>query len=367
MGAEFVPLARVQSTLQQGAEDRRLNVAPIGLGRCNQQLDLLGAQLDGRRVGEKATVELENFGIQRLGEAAAVHRPPQTFQLAVEGRRIVLAGLQQRGKTAIRQQPNVFREHGEQAAHQEAGDLLGAMAAVLQGFGQGGQPVGDGTGDLAGIASRIEAQRLQPDLAQQLAGVRVAQLLQGDLVATRVGKGHVVAARAAELGVQREGLADIGDDDERRAALVGRQSAGVVLGLLARLVDGGIPAVAAGLLAGVLAFEDEAAASVEVERAGAPAAVGEQLGDTALEDVGVFATLRASRIGLREVQQGAQLGDEHLQVGALVAAMADPSAPALDVRLDLLLAHFPDLPECAKAAILAEKQCSDGARLDLQL
>ena len=220
----------------------------------------------------------------------------------MEGRRIVLAGLQQRGKTAIRQQPNVFREHGEQAAHQEAGDLLGAMAAVLQGFGQGGQPVGDGTGDLAGVASRIEAQRLQPDLAQQLAGVRVAQLFQGDLVAARVRKGHIVAARAAELGVQREGLADIGDDDERRSALVGRKGAGVVLGLLARLVDGGVPAVAAGLLAGVLAFKNEAAAPVEVERAGGLATVSEQLGDAALEDIGVVAALGAGRVGLGEIQ-----------------------------------------------------------------
>ena len=52
VGAEFVPLTRVQGALQQGAEDRRLDVTPVGLGRLDQQFNLLGVQLDGGRIGE---------------------------------------------------------------------------------------------------------------------------------------------------------------------------------------------------------------------------------------------------------------------------------------------------------------------------
>jgi len=52
VGAEFVPLARVQGALQQGAEDRRLDVTPVGLGRLDQQFNLLGVQRDGGRIGE---------------------------------------------------------------------------------------------------------------------------------------------------------------------------------------------------------------------------------------------------------------------------------------------------------------------------
>ena len=52
VGSEFVPLARIEGALQQGAEDRRLDVTPVGLGRLDQQFNLFGVQRDGGRIGE---------------------------------------------------------------------------------------------------------------------------------------------------------------------------------------------------------------------------------------------------------------------------------------------------------------------------
>lgn len=78
---------------------------------------------------------------------------------------------------------------------------------------------------------------------------------------------------------------------------------------------------------------------ITVDTAAGLAAVGEQLGDAALEDIGVIAALGTGRLWLREIQQGAQLGEEHLQVGGFIAAPPDTAAPTLDVRLNLLLNH----------------------------
>jgi hypothetical protein len=61
------------------------------------------------------------------------------------------------------------------------------------------------------------------------------------------------------------------------------------------------------------------------------------LGQLALEDIGVVVAVGAGRIGTRQVEQLAQLDDEQLQIGGLVAAVTLAPAPARDETLDGLI------------------------------
>jgi hypothetical protein len=107
--------------------------------------------------------------------------------------------------------------------------------------------------------------------------------------------------------------------------------------LLARLDDRRIPATAAGALAGVLAFEDEAPTPITVHRARGLTAIGETLDQLALEHIGVVAMLGPGRIGRRQVEQDAEFQNEHLEIGPLVAAVAGAVVPAGDEGRDGLV------------------------------
>ncbi len=58
MRAELVPLARVERAFEQGAEDRGLDLPPIGLHRLDQQAEfhILGNIAKGQRIRKRATV-----------------------------------------------------------------------------------------------------------------------------------------------------------------------------------------------------------------------------------------------------------------------------------------------------------------------
>ena len=160
-------------------------------------------------------------------------------------------------------------------------------------------------------------------------------------MAPRIGERDVGAAGAGELGVELDAVADIDDEQQRRAAFAGGQGAGVLLGLAAgasmasshaALPRWAVPffaALAFGLVAlgerlggfafldALLGFEDEAAALVEVDAAGAGGAVAVMKGDAALEDVGVVGVVGRGRVGPRNAEQIAELGEEELVVGTL--------------------------------------------------
>jgi hypothetical protein len=58
MGADLRALGRVKSALEQRAEDRRLDVAPVlGIDE-NERLDLVPGEVDDLGVGEQAAVEM---------------------------------------------------------------------------------------------------------------------------------------------------------------------------------------------------------------------------------------------------------------------------------------------------------------------
>ncbi|MNE30965.1 hypothetical protein D3C80_1245080 [compost metagenome] len=56
---QLMAFARVERTFQQGAEDGRFHIAPVGFGCLQQQLHLIAVKGNGRRLGEQAAIELE--------------------------------------------------------------------------------------------------------------------------------------------------------------------------------------------------------------------------------------------------------------------------------------------------------------------
>ena len=109
------------------------------------------------------------------------------------------------------------------------------------------------------------------------------------------------------------------------ATFLGGQGAGVLVGLIVGAQHGLVPARAVERAAGLLGLADEAAAAVEVDEAVVGAAVGLADDDAALEHVGVVAGVVPRRVGARQTEDLAQLGEEELVVGALAAAGALPA------------------------------------------
>ena len=260
-----------------------------------------------------------------------------------------MEALEQVHEAVLRQQLDVFREHGEERPHEEGGDGFRAVAALFQRSGEASEALRDLAGDAGAAAGRVECLRVGPREAEGLAHVGVAQPGEQDAVALRIGERDVGAAGARELGIEFDAVADIDDDEDRRTALARRQRAGVLLGLAAGLEHRFVPRGAATLrraflrgfrfrlrsagerlggfafLDALLGFEDVAAALVEVYAAGAGGAVRVMKGDTALEDVSVVGVVRLCGIRSRHVEQIAKLGKEKLVVCTLRRAGRRPA------------------------------------------
>src|SRR5690606_39664443 len=96
--------------------------------------------------------------------------------------------------------------------------------------------------DFGGVPRRIERVRIAPDRPQPLANFLAAQVLQVDAEAGPVGELAVVAALAGEVGENLDRVADVANQDERRPDVIGRQRAGILLGLLAGVAHQHVPA-----------------------------------------------------------------------------------------------------------------------------
>ena len=218
------------------------------------------------------------------------------------------------------QQFHVFGEHGEQAAHQELGDGFGAVVVGFEALGEFGQLRGDLAGDARRLTAGIERERVGPDLTQTFAQFRLAQIVQRDAMAARVGKRRVGRTGAREFGVQLDAVADIHHHHERRAAFIGGQRAGVLLGLCARAQQTFVEAFGVLRCLELFGFQHERAATVQIDATGAGAAVAVREGDGTLEHVALFGR------GMRRVdgKQMAEVDQETLRGGQLGRADAVP-------------------------------------------
>src|SRR5690554_4651119 len=87
MNAEAMALFGVERALQERAEDRRLDVGPIGAGGFIELFDLRGIEVQRLRVTKKRAVEAVNRA--HAEEApAGVHGLPELLDLGFESLRV---------------------------------------------------------------------------------------------------------------------------------------------------------------------------------------------------------------------------------------------------------------------------------------
>ena len=180
MRAQPVALHRVERTFQQGAEDGRFHVAPIGARGFNQQLELIVVEGERRRVLKQATVEAQDLLTQHGREAARLHAPPKLFDHRNKLLGVAVQAFEELEKTVFGQQLHVFREHGEERPHQERGDHLSAVLARFEGLSQAAELFGNLAGDPCAPPRGIERQGIGPDQAQRFTCLCVVELSRAE-------------------------------------------------------------------------------------------------------------------------------------------------------------------------------------------
>ena len=93
MRADLRPLVRIEETLEQRAEDRRVDQTPVEAGGGEQEADLVVPQFERRPSVEQAAVEFEN--VLQIEVAALRHVVEQAGKKGFRLLRLALGGLQQ--------------------------------------------------------------------------------------------------------------------------------------------------------------------------------------------------------------------------------------------------------------------------------
>nr|WP_293846939.1 hypothetical protein [Sphingopyxis sp.] len=94
---------------------------------------------------------------------------------------------------------------------------------------------GNLAGDARGFLRRVEAERVGPDRAKAGADIFTPQIVERDAEAGSIGELGVLLTRAAEIGIDIDAVADIGDEQEGRPTVIDRQRLCIAFGLPARL------------------------------------------------------------------------------------------------------------------------------------
>ena len=346
MRAEARALLRIERLFEKRAEDRRVHLAPVLPGGFAQFADLFLLQRIGGRITEELAVELLHAVLHGGGIVATVHRLPQHFKLGREDVGLVPRAVQEAGEGVLGQQLHILGEHGEDAAHEEGGHMLRRQLALLHALRHGGKALRNCAGGLDGAAGGIERVRIIPDGAEHGLHFGLCQIIEVDAEGLAVRELGVVAALAGEIGVEFEAVADIADDDEGRPLMIGRQVAGIVFRLLAGVVHQHVPGAggfAAALVfhlrheiilvwkfaalapgAGLLRFQHEGAALVEVDEVAALVALHVEL------------ELVVAIHWLLEAESLAEVDEELLRLRTLAAASI---APVRDEFADRVRRH----------------------------
>ena len=111
-------------------------------------------------------------------------------------------------------QTDILREHGEEAAHDEFGDVLRVVAAAFQYSGNLCQTRRDVARDLSRFQHRVEALRVKRDAE----GLAIREM-------------RVVFPQAGEIREHLDDVTDIDDQQEGRVAVIDGKGAGIVLRL----------------------------------------------------------------------------------------------------------------------------------------
>ena len=214
------------------------------------------------------------------------------------------------------------------------------MPFALQRFGQPGQASGHVQGHLGLAFAWVQAQGVEPDVAQELPDGFLAQAVELDAVVFGVREGSVGRAGAAEFGVEFEAVAHVGHYEERRAAFPGGKRPGVGFGLVFGPEHGCFPGPGAApepslgayarqhgafhlLFLGLLGLQDKGPLPVQVDAAPALGAVAVLEDHIPFEAVGAgFPGFDRSR--LFKAEQTAEVYKKMLGVGPLGTARGFP-------------------------------------------
>jgi hypothetical protein len=209
VGAELGALAGVHAPLEEGAEDRGVDGAPVEAGGLVEALELGGGELeDGAGLEKVAPL---SDGLPTDVVDAEVAARAHGFEEAADSLGEGLgpgAGLgEEPGDDLLGEEADVLGEEGEDDAVEEAGDLPGVEAALPEGDRELGDAPGGLGGDGLGGRAGLELLRGVEDGAEDLQVPRLAERLERDLVDLLAGGG--------EVGVNDD-PGEVAGDEERR-------------------------------------------------------------------------------------------------------------------------------------------------------
>ena len=296
MGAQLAALIRIQAALEQGAENGGFDGRPVEPGQFPQGLDIGPVQRQRLAAVEQAAVEpVDRF---EADASAGGHGPEQFAQHRFQFGRVILAGVEQPGEQALRQQADVLGEQAEQQPDADMADAPGIVATSAQGQGQVAEAAGGGFGERRRGLPGPQPLRVGEGPLEHLARLGVAQVVQRDDAHRRHGAG--------EGGVDDDAV-DIADDQQRRVF----QRRRVQL----QLLEGGLQVLPLALV-----LPAEAGAPPDI----GPAVAAAGLGRPVLEGEPLAGRVGLGRRGL--VEQPAQVDEMLLRRRALLERGVPPFA-----------------------------------------
>ena len=292
--AELRTLGRVQAALEQGPQDRGVDLRPVEGRRLAGGLDLGPFQRQRGIVVEQPAVEPRH----RLepDPAPGGHRPEQVPREGGELFGPSVGVLQHPGEHPVRQQAHVLGEHAEHEPVDEVRHRLGAVAAFAQRPGEPGEGRRRALGQRLPALARAQPLGVRHRPLELVPPRRVGEVVERELV----GLAHAVRPVGADAEPHQ-----VRDDEERRV-LKGQR-------VLAELVEGRVEVRVPALV-----LPGEAVALPYVR----PAVAAGVLARPALEAVAL-----ADRVGLRRgrlAEQPAQIDEMLLRGGALLEPRRRP-------------------------------------------
>jgi len=207
VGAELGALVGVEAALEEGAEDRGVDGAPVEARGGEEAADLVLGEREDALGGEEVAVEAaDDVGAE---VAAAGHGGEELGDLAAEALGVVAGIVDEAAEELVREQADVLGKHAEDEAVEEVGDSLGREGAVAQRLGDLADVARGVLGDGLAGDSRLELVGFEEDGAEDLEAARGAEVVELDGVDALRGVG--------EVGVDDDAV-HVADDEERRVA-----------------------------------------------------------------------------------------------------------------------------------------------------
>ena len=205
MGAELGPAAGIERALEKGAEDGRLDLAPVELGGVSKGGQLGLVEGDRGDVAEEAAVDVRDLLAPEV--AAGGHLIHQVGDGLAELGRGLRAEGEQLAEEALGEDAGVLGEEAEEELDQEVGDGVGLLATGLERGGDRAELLGRDFGDVVGLVLIFERHRVGEDAEQDVAGFGLVDPADRDIDRDRL--------LVREVRIDPDQLG-IGDDQEGR-------------------------------------------------------------------------------------------------------------------------------------------------------